>query len=383
MVTLYEGIVTGDLRVPNSLLGDNTTVDSTTGSTTLDPLVGTVQVFLEEPQITVNATIGNLYGLQLVPQKSSKVLVYRTYNDQARIIHVLEDLQPHPIWSFNDSNTTYFQAGEVGIQAIGDVNSSVPQDGGSVWCQNSGDVTIYSGSLTQSIAVSDTLQEVNIAGTTVSMATNTSAVATQALTITTDATGLSSSQWGIQNPTTGVFLNSISISSLGTINLGISDPILGTLISGLSYTSVPSISQPLAGLTLIGPGSISLTALEIDLTGLLSIKGNTTILGALTVTGVTSITGNLGVVGALSISGPVTFGGALSLSGSLNVLGSATIEGGLSVTGATELVGDTEVLGGLDVTGIYSVAGIPGLTGTFSLGTGTITVLGGLVIAVT
>src|SRR5258707_299937 len=168
MVTLYEGIVTSNLRVPNSLVGSNDTSASTTGSTSLDPLVGTVQVFLEEPQITVNASIGNLYGLQLVPQISSKVLVYRTYNDQARIIHVLEDLKPKPIWSFNDSNTTYFQPGEVGIQAVGDTNSSVPQDGGSVWCQNSGDVSVYSGSLTQSVFVSDSLQAVTIQGTNIS-----------------------------------------------------------------------------------------------------------------------------------------------------------------------------------------------------------------------
>jgi hypothetical protein len=336
MVTLYEGIVTGGLKVPNSIVGTT----STDGATSLDPLVGTVQVFLEEPQITINATIGSGYALQVVPQISSKVLVYRTYNDQGRIVAVLADLQPSPIWGFNDSNSSYFQAGEVGIQAIGDGSSNVPQDGGSVWCQNSGDVSVLSGTWTQSIEVSDTLQAVNIAASNISLATNTSAIATQALTISTDLTGLSSSQWGIQNPTTGVFLNSISISSLGTINLGISDPILGTLISGLSYTSVPSISQPLPGLSLIGPGSISLIATELTLTGLLSIKGATTI------------------TGAVNILNSATFGSTVEIVGSLQALQTVN-----SVAG-------------------YNIAGVPGLTGVFNIGGHVITVAGGLVVTI-
>ena len=332
MITLYEGIVMSDQ--PVVLPGD--------------PNFGTVDVVLEEEQIIVKALINRTHGTQQVPLKNSKVLVYRTYNSQARIITLLDDQPNHsPIWQDNTPSTSYFQPGEVAMRASGDPTSSVPQDGGLVWCKNSGDVTLYSGSMTQKFTVSDSFQGIVSKTNRLVLATNNSSIATHAFTLSTDLTGLSSSQWGIQNPITGVFFNSISISPLGTINLGLSDPLLGTLLSGISFTTIPSITQPLAGISMIGPGEISLTAAQLTLRGLTSFEGD------------------------------------FSINGNTSIIGNTSISGATSITGNTSIAGNASVAGSLNVSGVYSSGGIPGLTGAFTVHPGSIiTLVGGIVVSV-
>lgn len=345
MVTLFEGIV---LQDPNNIPND--------------PLNGTVQVLLEEPQLIVNALINRVHGLQQVHIKGSKVLVYRTYNNQARVILNLDD-QPaqSPIWKDNTSASTYFQPGEVAVRASGDPTSNIPQDGGLLWCKNSGDVSLYSGSMTQKLSVSDISQSVNLSGNNISLATNTSFKANHVFTLSTDLIGLPSSRWGIQNPITGIFTNSISISEMGTINLnvtpllstiniGVSIPVLGTnpfdpplpfslgditetvLVSGIQFTTVPSTTNPTlvdGGISLIAPG-VSIAATQISLAGGVTLKGL------------------------------------------------------FDITGATTLKGLFNVVGSVDSTLGYSSNSIPGVTGAFVIHPGSvITVVGGIVTLVT
>lgn len=334
MIALFEGIV----------LGEVVTLPS-------DPKYSTISVFLEEPQVVVDALINRVHGLQQLHIKGAKVLVYRTYNNQARIVTVLDDLPVNsPIWKDNTSASAYFQPGEVAVRASGDPTSNIPQDGGLLWCQNSGGVSLYSGSMTQKLCISDSTQSVSLSGSNLSLATNTSAVATQAFTLSTNLVGLSHSHWGIQNPITGLFLNGISIGAAGTINLGTEDPLSGFLTEGISITTSP---DPFAGIFLQSLGSIDLTALQI------SLMGPTHILGA------TSITGTFDVIGATSILGPTS------------------VTGAFNVEGVTSILGPTSVTGVLNVTGVYSLAGIPGISGTFPIVIGgAIVVAGGLVIAV-
>lgn len=209
----------------------------------------------------------------------------------------------NPIWASNTTSTVFFEPGELALRAVGTDATEFPQPGALLWLKNSGDAFLYSGSLTQYISVSDSTESIDINGSSINLESNTNIAAIQAFNITTNSLGLSSSRWGLKNPLTGVFANSISISTVGTINIGLQDPLLGTLLSGISFSTIPSLSAPLVpNVSVIGL-SINMTAAQISLTGLTSFTGNVNIAGATTINGATSITGATSVTGSTSITG--------------------------------------------------------------------------------
>ena len=116
---------------------------------------------------------------------------------------------------------------------------------------------------------------------------------------------------------------------------------------------------------------------NIRTSGSLLVKSGATITGSFNVTGSvdlkgnTTVTGSLNVTGSANVVGPVDVKGDTKLTGSLNVSGSA------NVVGPVDIKGDTTLTGSLGVSGSVNISGGASVTGAFTVGSGSITSLGG------
>ena len=233
----------------------------------------------------------------------SRILFYRDTSANFKFAMLLTDpptdLISPPIWvdsieDESDSGRPTFEDGDVAFSARGRLDAFIPTLGSTLWLKNNGDAFLSSGSQSQKISVNDSTDSVDIQGSDIDISTIGNTVTTHSLTFSTSLAGLTSSTWGLKNPVTGIFTSGINISNVGSINIGVFDPVLGTSISGLGYSFLTQ-SLTLTSVT------TTITSANINLTGLLSALGNTSITGSFGVTGNSSLTGNLSVSGIVTL----------------------------------------------------------------------------------
>lgn len=227
------------------------------------------------------------------------------------------------------SSDLLFEEGEVAFKARGEDALLTPTPGANLWLRNSGDGLLSSGSYSQRVAVSDSTDSVDIEGTNVDIYSHGNILTTHAIHIDCDSFGVTSLSLGIKNPTTGVFASRLHSDMFGGFTIGLADPVLDTLLSGLSYTVVPSL-----------PGPVSVP--ECKLTSVL-------LASQLTVNPLgTSINGP-----TITLAGTAAIGEVAAPAVAVNVLAATvnltspltTVEGTLTVVGTHVVAGDTVLVG--------------------------------------
>jgi len=352
----------------------------------------------------IQIPIKNSYQEQL--QIGSKILFYRDSSATAKFVSLLSD--PPPIASpinrstfFEDilSGEDTFEPGEIAIQAKGKPDDFIPVDGGLLWVKNCGDITLYSGDYAQSVSVNESTNGVTISGNTIDLTLTGTLALTHGITLESNDIGSSGLSLGQRDTLTGSYLSSLKISSLGSIRLGLTEPLTellvgpivpGVLLSGISYDPTPTITAPL------GP-QITLRSVPVFSEITVNTLG-TTIWGPI-----------IGVVGEVSLSmyAPtvVVGGGAVTTNAAagtainsgaglaINSGVSTVISSGVSniingitnfINGITNISGATTINGATIVNGAFAVN--PAFTGTFKTGDPspkTVTVVAGIIMTVT
>ena len=224
-----------------------------------------------------------------------KIVFYRDSSASARYAFSISD--PTPIGQLNgtvsqpisietaglalQTGEDNFESGEWAASARGSSAAALPTSGAFIWLKNNGDGFLCSGSYNNKIEVSDSTGSTDITGTTLDIYAQGNLIYTQAINFAQDLLGNITLNMGQRNPTTGVFLSSLSCGFDGSWVM--SDLLT---LSGIFYNPVPSLplgpfdtpqiqltSIPLEstltinplGTTILGP-SISLDALESSVT---------------------------------------------------------------------------------------------------------------------
>lgn len=117
-----------------------------------------------------------------------------------------------------------------------------------------------------------------------------------------------------------------------------------------------NIETPVVGVEAEGgvnvAGATSIEGEEINLTGPVTVEGETNITGAVTIEGETNVTGSF------DVEGESNFAGAVTVEGETNVAGALTIEGETNVAGMLSVEGDANFLGAQQTEGNNAVAGL-------------------------
>jgi hypothetical protein len=336
----------------------------------------TTPIFGQQPRATVqelsqgieiqNVQMPVVNGQQIRPPsqadtggRGTRIAFYRDSAATAKFGFIISDPLPlhTPIVIDTASleasqNAPCFAPGEVAFAAQGVSTDTQINDGGMLWLRNSGDAALISGSFTQRIYASDSSNSIDIEGTNVDIYSHGNLIATHFFGIKDDF-GVTSLSLGMRNPISGVGYTTLECAADGAFSIGDSLGLSGieyNLVASLPFvTNVPQItltSIPLISYLVVNTEGTLIFGPKIGLAGTTEITGDTTIIGKVDITGDTSI------VGATSIEGD------------------------------TSIIGDTTVEGLFGVIGLgISVNDIPGVSGTFILPT-SITVVGGIVTAV-
>lgn len=141
-------------------------------------------------------------------------------------------------------------------------------------------------------------------------------------------------------------------------------------VNSVVQWTVDNVSIPAFGL-ITGAGSLS----SLSITGNASIGGTLTVAGSTTLAALSAATGafsgNVTVGGTLGVTGATTLaaatvGGTLGVTGTATFAGNETIAGTLSVAGATSLPGG--ISGATAITGATTVTGTLGTTDNVTVG---------------
>jgi hypothetical protein len=290
---------------------------------------------------------------QDLPRVGSRIVFYRDTAATAKYAFLLSD--PRPIGSPISIETAVkaaqdgepvFNQGEVAMSALGDDDGFNSSEGGQLWLRNTGDAILASGSYQQRVMASDSTDSIDIQGTNINIYTQGNLIATHAINIDTQAfTGISTLGLGLMNPVTGVYVTRLQCDTFGAWTLGAEDPLLGSLVSGISYNLIPSLplgpfivpeiklmSVPLLSQVTVNPLGTSINGATINIAGAAAITGVAAPAGVVNITSaVTQITGAVDILGAVGITGQTSIEGATSIVGATSITGLTTIAGLLSI----------------------------------------------------
>lgn len=358
-----------------------------------DPLPGEDPVIrLAVRELSQNIEIDNVQmllksGHQEKPAKGSLIAFYRDSAATAKYGFLIRDALPlhSPIaidtadLAIQDSELV-FNEGEIALSALGSDDGFNINEGGQLWLRNTGDAILVSGSYQQRIMASDSSSSIDIEGTNIDIYTQGNLISSHFLNIATESlVGTTSMALGLRNPTTGIYITRLKCDSLGAFTFGAEDPLLGTLLSGISYNLVPGIPSPL-----IVP---EIKLMSVPLLSQITVNPlGTTINGAtITLGGAATLSSSIPApaIKVSVISALTSVTGVVSVTGATSITGPTSITGATSITGFTSITGAAAVTGNLNVNGIYSVANLPGATGVFTtLDLKTVTVVGGIITAI-
>lgn len=306
----------------------------------------------EQGYLISRVQIPVINAIQDLPAEGSTVLIYRDSSAVYKMAVKVTD--PRPISSPIKDQTAKdiiatgertFLPGEVAFAALGDDSTFLPTQGSTLWLKNSGDAALTSGSYGQCISVNDSTESVDIEGTNVGLQATGNDIATHTLVLETNELGFTSSTWGLANPLTGIFTSGINISSVGSIAIGVFDPVLGISISGFEFNNLLQSTR-------VTSVSHSVTAARINMAaGVFDVEA-----------------GSIGFLGFTSVKGAFGVTGTTDLVGNVDIVGISTFVGNMILPAVAN--------------GIITVGGVPGFTGTVATPT-SITVVNGIVIAVT
>jgi len=354
MIQWYEGIITA-YNTPG--LEANPVSRATVQELTQGVLVTNVQMPVSSNKETL-------------PPIGSKVAFYRDSAATAKFGFLLSD--PLPIFSPISIETAslsltqptpVFQNGEITLSALGTNTSTSITPGGRLWLRNQGDAILYSGSQSQRIEASDATDSIDIEGTNVDIYTHGNAVEQHYIHID-DTLGVTSISLGQRNPTTGIPITRLECAFDGSFTLGAADPLLGILLSGISYNLVAAVPSPL-----IVP--------QIQLTALIDVS--TLTINPLS-TSINSPIINLFGPAAAGISAPAD--SVVINSATTEILGSVSIVGQTGIVGLTSIKGATSIVGNTSIIGILSINELPGLTTSVTVSGVTLSFVSGILVAV-
>lgn len=298
---------------------------------------------------------------QNLPKIGSRIAFYRDTAATAKFGILLSD--PRPISSPISIETAdkavqdgepVFNQGEIALSALGDDDGFSSTEGGILWLRNTGDASLISGSYQQKIIASDSTDSVDIQGTNIDIHVDGNVIASHFINMDSQAfTGITSLSLGLRNPTTGVYVTRLKCDQLGAFTLGAEDPVLGTLLSGISYNLIPSLplgpfivpeiklmSIPLLSQVTTNPLGTSINGPTITLAGpaaLVGVAAPAVLVNILSAA--TQITSLVNIVGATAITGTTFIDGVTTINGATAITGATSINGATAITGATSIVG--------------------------------------------
>lgn len=340
MITWYEGEV---LDYTDPAEGDTPVIRMTLRELTQNMTITDVQMHIKD-------------NLQEKPKKRSAtasgsiVAFYRDSAATAKFGFLLSD--PRPIGSpiaietaiqAAIENSLYFEEGEVALKATGSSDIVDATPGANLWLRNSGNGLLCSGTYKQRVVVSDESESVDIEGTNVDIYTHGNLLTTHGIHIDSDALGITSLSLGLKNTTTGVFLSRLKCDFSGAFSIGAPDPLTDSLVSGFSFTTVPSL-----------PGTVSVPECKLTAAPLLS-QLIVNPLGT-TINGPTITLAGAAAVGAA----PAPAAAVNILATTTNVTGAVTVEGISTVVGSSIVAGDVNIVGTVVGTPLISTEALPG-----------------------